>query len=100
MATPELPTLREGDSGDAVRFLEQLLASIYWFSLEPSHPKLITTLVNFDGKYDNQSKQVVTEFQQNYNAIFPYPAPNITVDGITGPETWKALGDAIFKFTY
>jgi peptidoglycan hydrolase-like protein with peptidoglycan-binding domain len=100
MATPALPTLQEGDSGDAVRFLEQLLASIFWFSLRPGAPALITTNVTFDGNYDSQCKQIITEFQQNYNATFPFPAPNITVDGITGPQTWKALGDAIFKYTY
>jgi peptidoglycan hydrolase-like protein with peptidoglycan-binding domain len=100
MANLELPTLREGDSGDAVRFLEQLLASIYWFSQRPGYPTLITTNVKFDAKYDNQCKQIITEFQQNYNATFPFPAPEITVDGITGPQTWKALGDTIFKYTY
>ncbi|MUG93609.1 peptidoglycan-binding protein [Scytonema sp. UIC 10036] len=100
MATPELPSLREGDSGDSVRFLEQLLASIFWFSQQPGRPSLISTNVKFDAKYDSQCKQIITEFQQNYNAIFPFPSPDIKVDGITGPETWKALGDAIFKYTY
>ena len=100
MATQQLPTLKQGDSGDAVRFLEQLIASIFWFSLRPGSPALITTNVTFDGNYDDQTKQVITEFQQNYNAIFPFPAPNITVDGTVGTQTWQALGDAIFKYTY
>jgi peptidoglycan hydrolase-like protein with peptidoglycan-binding domain len=100
MAAIELPTLREGDSGDTVRFLEQLLASIYWYGQRPGYPTLITTIVTLDAKYDNQCKQIITEFQQNYNATFPYPSPDIVVDGITGPQTWKALGDAIFKYSY
>jgi peptidoglycan hydrolase-like protein with peptidoglycan-binding domain len=96
----DLPLLKEGDSGDAVRFLEQLLSSIFWFGLNPGRPTLISQNVTFDAQYDAQCKQIVTEFQQNYNATFPYPSPNITVDGEVGPETWKALGDAIFKCTY
>ena len=100
MAIPTLPLLKEGDSGDAVRFLEQLLSSIYWFGLPVGRPSLITTNVIFDANYDSQCKQIVTEFQQNYNATFPFPSPDITVDGIVGSETWKALGDAIFKYTY
>ncbi len=99
-ASQTLPILKQGDSGDAVRFLEQLLSSIYWFGLPIGKPSLITTNVTFDGEYDSQCKQIVTEFQQNYNASFPFPAPDITVDGEVGPQTWKALGDAIFKYTY
>lgn len=100
MASPGLPVLRKGDSGDAVRFLEQLLSSIFWFSLSPTRPTLISTNVIFDAEYDSQCEEIVREFQENYNAVFPFPAPNITVDGIVGPQTWKALGDAIFKYTY
>ena len=95
-----LPILRKGDSGDSVRFLEQLLSSIYWFGLPVGKPSLITTNISFDANYDDETKAIVTEFQTNYNATFPFPAPDITVDGIVGPETWKALGDAIFKYTY
>ncbi|MDJ0518026.1 MAG: peptidoglycan-binding domain-containing protein [Trichodesmium sp. MO_231.B1] len=100
MTVSTLPLLKEGDSGDAVRFLEQLLSSIYWFGVQQGRPSLITTNVKFDAQYDNQCQQIVTEFQANYNAIFPFPSPDITVDGVVGPETWKALGDAIFKYTY
>ncbi len=100
MTVSTLPLLKEGDSGDAVRFLEQLLSSIYWFGLQQGRPSLITTNVIFDSQYDRQCQQIVTEFQENYNAFFPFPSPDITVDGVVGPETWKALGDAIFKYTY
>ncbi|NEN90890.1 MAG: peptidoglycan-binding protein [Okeania sp. SIO3H1] len=100
MTGSTLPTLKNGDSGDAVRFLEQLLSSIYWFGLQQGRPSLITNLVIFDAQYDSQCQQVVTEFQKNYNAIFPFPSPDITVDGVVGPQTWKALADAIFKYTY
>ncbi len=100
MTVSTLPTLKEGDSGDAVRFLEQLLSSIYWFGVQQGRPSLITTNVRFDANYDSQCQQIVTEFQENYNATFPFPSPDITVDGVVGPQTWKALGDAIFKYTY
>lgn len=100
MNVSTLPVLKEGDNGDAVRFLEQLLSSIFWFGLPVGRAALITNNVIFDAQYDNQTKQIVAEFQQNYNATFPFPSPDITVDGVVGPETWKALGDAIFKYTY
>ena len=100
MTVSTLPVLKEGDSGDAVRFLEQLLSSIFWFGLPVGRPTLITDNVIFDAQYDNQTKQIVAEFQKNYNATFPFPSPDIRVDGVVGPETWKALGDAIFKYTY
>lgn len=100
MNVSTLPVLKEGDNGDDVRFLEQLLSSIFWFGLPVGRPALITNNVIFDAQYDNQTKQIVAEFQQNYNATFPFPSPDITVDGVVGPETWKALGDAIFKYTY
>ena len=100
MATGSLPLLRNGDSGPSVRFLEQLLTSIYRFGQRTSGPILITEDIIFDARYDDQCERIVREFQQNYNAVFPWPAPNITVDGIVGPQTWQALGDAIFRYTY
>lgn len=95
-----LPILKQGDSGDDVRFLEQLLSSLFWFGQAPGKPKLVTTLIAFDAKYDAQTADIVNEFQSNYNITFPAPAPNIVVDGTVGPETWRALGDAIFRYTY
>ena len=99
-ATKNLPLLRKGDSGDSVRFLEQLLSSIYWFSQKINAPTLMNENVRFDGIYDEQCERIVKEFQANYNSTFPAPAPNIAVDGEVGPQTWKALGDAIFRYTY
>ncbi len=99
-ATKNLPLLRRGDSGDSVRFLEQLLSSIYWFSQKQNAPILITENVLFDSIYDDQCEGIVKEFQANYNSTFPSPAPNIAVDGEVGPQTWQALGDAIFRYTY
>ena len=100
MATPTLPVLREGDSGEAVRFLEQLLVSLWWTFDRPPGTGLIQTRVSFDAQYDSKTTQAVREFQENYNAAFPPPAPNIQVDGVVGEETWRALGDAIFRATY
>lgn len=99
-ATKNLPLLRKGDSGDSVRFLEQLLSSIYWFSGKLNAPVLIAENVKFDGIYDDQCERIVKEFQANYNTTFPAPAPTIAVDGEVGEQTWKALGDAIFRYTY
>ncbi|MEO1430503.1 MAG: peptidoglycan-binding domain-containing protein [Cyanobacteria bacterium J06632_19] len=99
-ATKNLPLLRKGDSGDSVRFLEQLLSSIYWLSQKPNAPILIAENVKFDSIYDEQCEQIVKEFQAKYNSTFPSPAPNIAVDGEVGSQTWKALGDAIFRYTY
>ena len=95
-----LPNLKQGDSGEDVRFLEQLLSSLFWFGQQPGKPKLVDNLVSFDAKYDAQTSDLVSEFQNNYNLTFPSPAPNITVDGLVGEETWRALGDAIFRYTY
>jgi len=98
MAT--LPVLKKGNSGDSVRFLEQLLTSLFWFSQQPNSPILVTENVKFDAEYDEQCERIVKEFQANYNSTFPAPAPNILVDGVVGEQTWKALVDAIFKYTY
>lgn len=100
MTTPNVPILQKGDNGDAVRFLEQLLSSIFWFGNQPGNPSLVKNLVTFDGNYDDECKAIVEEFQANYNTTFPVPAPDIDVDGIVGPQTWQALGDSIFKYTY
>ena len=98
--TANLPLLRRGDSGDSVRFLEQLLSSIYWFSQKQNAPILINENVKFDGIYDDQCERIVKEFQANYNSTFPAPAPNLAVDGESVSQSCKALGDAIFRYTY
>ncbi|MBW4622685.1 MAG: peptidoglycan-binding protein [Cyanosarcina radialis HA8281-LM2] len=100
MAIQTLPILKQGDSGEAIRFLEQLLSSLYWGFKGNPGMGLVQTLVTFDGNYDSQTTKAVREFQENYNITFPPPAPNIQVDGQVGEETWRALGDAIFRATY
>lgn len=71
---PPAPTpprvLRQGDTGEDVKTL-QLKLNAKGFSL----------LV--DGKFGALTAQAVRDFQLR---------ANITVDGVVGPETWKALG--------
>ncbi len=98
--TTKLPILIKGDSGDSVRFLEQLLSSIYYFSLRPNWPTLISDNVTCNSVYDDQCKNIVEDFQKNYNAIFPSQAKNITVNGVVDSQTWQALVDTIFMYTY
>lgn len=100
MATPTLPELKEGDSGEAVRFLEQLLVSLWYTFDRPPGTGLIQTRVSFDAKYDSLTVQAIKEFQKNYSQAFPPPSPDLKVDGVVGEKTWQALGDAIFRATY
>ena len=100
MGTTNLPSLQEGDSGEGVRFLEQLLVCLYWTFHQKPGTGLIQTKVTFDGKYDSQTVEAVKEFQKNYSDTFPPPADNLKVDGVVGDKTWKALGDAVFRGTY
>lgn len=103
-STNNLPLLQKGDSGDSVRFLEQLLLSIYWFGTDsnkinniPEPRPLINKLEPFNAVYDQNTANIVEQFQRNYNQAL---RENILVDGIVGPQTWRALGDAIFKYTF
>ena len=61
-ATKNLPLLIKGDNGDSVRFLEQLLSSIYWFSTKPNAPILINENVFLDCVYDEQCVLIVNFF--------------------------------------
>lgn len=70
LALPPRPTLRQGDSGVYVRYLQQKLTS----KLYP--------LGNIDGIFGNATRQAVVQFQQE-NAL--------AADGIVGPQTWQAV---------
>jgi peptidoglycan hydrolase-like protein with peptidoglycan-binding domain len=64
-----LPTLRFGDSGNAVRVLQRLLSS-------NGYP------VRIDGNFGALTETAVKAFQSQQNLL---------VDGIVGPKTWQKL---------
>lgn len=63
------PTLRRGDSGKAVTYLQTLLCDV-------------GETLTVDGKFLNKTEQAVKDFQRLYG---------LTVDGVVGPKTWDAL---------
>lgn len=66
-----IPTLRKGVSGEDVLDLQMLLNAKYGFNLD------------LDGNFGKATEAAVKEFQKQHG---------LTVDGIVGPKTWKALG--------
>ena len=72
MPNPGQPTIREGDSGDAVKRAQRALRRV------PG------PVLNVDGVFGPATRTAVVEFQQ---------ADGLTADGIVGPVTWAALPD-------
>ena len=70
LVLPPQPTIRQGDRGTYVRYLQEKLTS----KLYP--------LGNIDGIFGNATRTAVVEFQ-NENGL--------TADGIVGPITWQAV---------
>ena len=70
--TVERPTLRRGDKGDAVILLQSELIRLGY-----SLPKY-----GIDGNFGKETEMAVKQFQQDNR---------LTVDGVVGPKTWKAL---------
>ena len=66
------PTLRNGDSGEAVLYLQTLLCDV-------------GGALTADGVFGPKTEATVRDFQRQYQ---------LTVDGIVGPKTWKALEKA------
>ena len=67
-----MPVLKNGDSGEAVRFLEQLLICYGYLSKS-----------EFDANFDADTKKAVEAFQK---------VQKLKVDGVVGQITWRALG--------
>lgn len=65
----EHPTLRRGDSGEAVMYLQTLLCDV-------------GEMLTADGKFGPKTEQAVKDFQI---------LVGLTADGIVGPKTWSAL---------
>jgi peptidoglycan hydrolase-like protein with peptidoglycan-binding domain len=72
MPNPGQPTIREGDTGDAVRRLQRAIRRL-------PGPDLVV-----DGIFGHETRRAVREFQQ---------ANGLSVDGVVGPATWHALPD-------
>ncbi|MGN1020206.1 MAG: peptidoglycan-binding protein, partial [Aristaeellaceae bacterium] len=72
-------TLREGDTGDAVKKLQEQLKKLGYYS------------GSVDGKYGSGTTQAVMTFQQMYS---------LRVDGIAGPATQRALFGTSTSITY
>lgn len=68
-----LPTLNQGDSGNAVALLQRLLI-LYGYT------NLVGTV---DGSFGSKTKEAVLQFQRDQN---------LTVkDGVVGAVTWRQL---------
>jgi len=83
-----LPVLNLGDTGEAVRLLQQLLLSLF-------NAGFIGTKVTFNATYDVLTEDAVTDFQQAYNT--KKGTNELAVDGFVGKLTWRALGDALYN---
>ncbi|MGI2908073.1 peptidoglycan-binding domain-containing protein [Tolypothrix sp. VBCCA 56010] len=75
-ANKELPILRKGDTGGAVKLLQNLLIALGYFD------KDLRT-----GNFLEQTEQAVKNFQSEYN---------LQVDGIVGAKTWDLLGGVLW----
>jgi peptidoglycan hydrolase-like protein with peptidoglycan-binding domain len=72
MPNPGQPTIREGDTGDAVRRAQRAIR-------RTPGPDLVV-----DGIFGPATRRAVIEFQQ---------VSGLSADGIVGPATWHALPD-------
>ncbi len=70
LTLPSYPTLRQGNRGSYVKFLQQLLES------------QLIPVGTVDGIFGARTQEAVRTFQTNNN---------LTVDGIVGPNTWAIL---------
>ena len=73
--TNKLPTLRKGDKGDAVKYLQTLLLNLGY-----SLPKY-----GADGDYGNETLKAVKAFQKDWG---------LKEDGVVGEKTWERLTTA------
>jgi peptidoglycan hydrolase-like protein with peptidoglycan-binding domain len=75
-ASKELPVLQYGDTGNAVKLLQNILIAAGYFD-----SNLRT------GNFLEQTQEAVRRFQNDYNLV---------VDGIVGPRTWDMLGGVLW----
>jgi peptidoglycan hydrolase-like protein with peptidoglycan-binding domain len=75
-ATRELPTLKRGDSGSAVRLLQNLLISLNYLNRDLA-----------SGSFLDYTDTAVRNFQREYGLV---------ADGIVGIKTWDKLGASLW----
>lgn len=77
--TVSLPILKIGHAGEAVRFLQQRLMAFGY-------------AIGFNGQFGFQTDAAVKHFQSYYGGLL--------VDGVVGPQTWRALCENTYPFGY
>jgi peptidoglycan hydrolase-like protein with peptidoglycan-binding domain len=80
-----LPVLRKGDSGDAVRRLQQAINRVHAEMVALGLPGLPGCPLPEDGRFDEAAERAVVALQQT---LFNDPAK---WDGVVGKETWRQL---------
>ncbi|HEY9853503.1 MAG TPA: peptidoglycan-binding domain-containing protein [Leptolyngbyaceae cyanobacterium] len=73
ITTINMPVLKRNTSGEAVRFLQQILICYGYMTSD-----------YFDSKFNQVTEDAVKAFQYSRG---------LNVDGIVGNNTWRALGD-------
>ncbi|WP_448628540.1 peptidoglycan-binding domain-containing protein [Geodermatophilus sp. URMC 64] len=80
-------TVRRGSEGDAVRGVQEE----FQFRNESGDP---SKGLQIDGIFGPKTEQAVRGFQQALSTDYP----EVTVDGIVGPVTWRALVSGMLSF--
>lgn len=80
-------TVKKGSTGDAVRGVQEEF-QYRNLSGDPSQG------VQIDGIFGTTTDEAVRGFQQ----ALSYDAPEVVVDGIVGPVTWRALVSGMLSF--
>ena len=83
----QIITVRQGDQGDAVRGVQEE----FQFRNESGDP---SKGVQIDGIFGPQTDAAVRGFQQALHQDIS----SVTVDGIVGPVTWRALVSGMLSF--
>ncbi|KYC36830.1 hypothetical protein WA1_45010 [Scytonema hofmannii PCC 7110] len=83
-----MPQVVQGDTGDAVKYLQQLL-NAYRSKIGNGN---VTPLLKVDGNFGSNTSSAVVQFQKEYTAVNTSNI-KLAADGKVGSATWRALGD-------
>ncbi|MUG99550.1 peptidoglycan-binding protein [Scytonema sp. UIC 10036] len=83
-----LPQVVQNDTGDAVKYLQQLLNA---YRSKIGNGNVIPVL-KVDGNFGSNTFSAVVQFQKEYTAVNTNGI-KLAADGKVGPLTWRALGD-------
>ena len=72
----EMPVLRKGSSGEAVKTLQRLLRQLQYVNIDGK------ARISVDGSFGSNTEAAVKRYQKN---------AAIGVDGIVGEKTWNKL---------